>query len=365
MSSVEFLEEISQKNYCIGEEIFRNNHTYIINKCDFCRTPTKTGKKSYKKNEKSFCSRWCEGRNKSDTDSPKNKDVGSLGKHIERAKTWKRDNEQCQSCGKPKGILERKPEVIKIDKDQKFIKNNLVSVCIECKRKFQYKPKKLKLFKNTDTTIETDMYICPHKNCPEDDPESWFEMERGMHVHHKLSHGESLVKEEAECVNCKTSFKYYPSDKKGKYCKECVQDEDVIWSPGGKMNRITVDCKNCGKAKKVQLYTYKRYDNHFCNSDCISEWRRGENHHQYLGQDNDYGQSWCRIRRKRREKDNYTCQRCGETKEEIGRNPDVHHIIPVREFDNPEDAHYIDNLVSLCRSCHRLVEEGNVEVPDN
>ncbi|WP_236044816.1 HNH endonuclease [Haloarcula nitratireducens] len=50
----------------------------------------------------------------------------------------------------------------------------------------------------------------------------------------------------------------------------------------------------------------------------------------------------------------------------MGRNPDVHHITPVKWFigsDNHtrEDAHYLENVVSLCISCHRKAEFGKIE----
>lgn len=36
---------------------------------------------------------------------------------------------------------------------------------------------------------------------------------------------------------------------------------------------------------------------------------------------------------------------------------DVHHIIPVRDFNGDmESAHDFDNLITLCRSCHKYVE---------
>jgi predicted HNH restriction endonuclease len=48
----------------------------------------------------------------------------------------------------------------------------------------------------------------------------------------------------------------------------------------------------------------------------------------------------------------------------MGREPDVHHITPVRDFDEPQNAHTLDNVICLCRSCHRLAEIGKVPHPD-
>lgn len=71
--------------------------------------------------------------------------------------------------------------------------------------------------------------------------------------------------------------------------------------------------------------------------------------------------------RKRRalERDDRECVLCGVGTAEIGRNPDVHHIVPVRVFlETPvtteRDAHYLGNLACLCPSCHRRAEFGSI-----
>lgn len=56
-------------------------------------------------------------------------------------------------------------------------------------------------------------------------------------------------------------------------------------------------------------------------------------------------------------RDNGKCQACGTRKD-----LHAHHIKPVREFDNREDAHFAANLVILCKSCHRKWE-GRRERP--
>jgi 5-methylcytosine-specific restriction endonuclease McrA len=62
------------------------------------------------------------------------------------------------------------------------------------------------------------------------------------------------------------------------------------------------------------------------------------------------------VRRRALERDDHACVI-------FGRNPDVHHIVPVRRFvDSPvlteRDAHTLDNVVCLCSACHRKVEFG-------
>jgi transposase len=66
----------------------------------------------------------------------------------------------------------------------------------------------------------------------------------------------------------------------------------------------------------------------------------------------DYGSNWKRMRAKTRERDNHTCQACGHEWKEGEIKLDVHHITPIKDFDTPEDANTLDNLVTLCRTCH-------------
>lgn len=104
----------------------------------------------------------------------------------------------------------------------------------------------------------------------------------------------------------------------------------------------------------------------FCDVDCYGEWLSenvvGESHHQWESGTIDYGQQWWRVRREALERDEYTCQNCGASSSELGQNPDVHHVVRVRDFEEPQQAHVLENVVSLCRSCHRNVEEGNESV---
>lgn len=75
---------------------------------------------------------------------------------------------------------------------------------------------------------------------------------------------------------------------------------------------------------------------------------------------NEYGSNWNAIRDVVRARDQYTCQVCGlpENGHENAsfRPHDVHHKIPFRTFASLKEANRIENLVTLCRNCHRRAE---------
>ncbi|HBY96864.1 MAG TPA: hypothetical protein DEP84_23440, partial [Chloroflexi bacterium] len=77
----------------------------------------------------------------------------------------------------------------------------------------------------------------------------------------------------------------------------------------------------------------------------------------------DYGPNWPQQRLRARGRDHFRCQVCGTSEEVLGRELDVHHIRPFREFGyKPGEneaycqANALDNLVSLCPSCHHRSE---------
>ncbi|PSP38494.1 hypothetical protein BRC71_07490 [Halobacteriales archaeon QH_7_65_31] len=89
----------------------------------------------------------------------------------------------------------------------------------------------------------------------------------------------------------------------------------------------------------------------------------GSLHHRWKGgYEPYYGENWHKVRRDVLERDDYRCQSCGCTNDEHERSHgsglDVHHKRPFRTFDEPENANTMDNLVSLCRSCHNKIEDS-------
>jgi DEAD/DEAH box helicase domain-containing protein len=78
---------------------------------------------------------------------------------------------------------------------------------------------------------------------------------------------------------------------------------------------------------------------------------------------NDYGPDWGKTRDRVRARDKYTCQVCGAP--ETTRQHDVHHKVPFRSFVRGEStepayqqANRLENLITLCPSCHKKVEEN-------
>jgi hypothetical protein len=96
------------------------------------------------------------------------------------------------------------------------------------------------------------------------------------------------------------------------------------------------------KGKKMSLkHRMKLSESHL--GDKAGNWRGGISREEYTF-------DWIETLRKSiRERDNYMCQECGITQDELDgfhKQLDVHHIDYIKDNCNPE------NLISLCKSCH-------------
>jgi len=76
-----------------------------------------------------------------------------------------------------------------------------------------------------------------------------------------------------------------------------------------------------------------------------------------------YGPAFIEKQEAVRENANRNCQSCGIQEESLDRKLDVHHIEPVRSFDNAENAHTFDNLVAVCHDCHMAIEANTIDCP--
>jgi endogenous inhibitor of DNA gyrase (YacG/DUF329 family) len=203
---------------------------------------------------------------------------------------------------------------------------------------------------------------------------SEFESEHGMKIHHFRSHGESLAIEESVCsINgCENKFSYYPSEKRGLICPDCVdtgmniQDTEEYSNISEKLTTyISTECFTCGIDLTVTKTEYS--DRVFCSDECISNFQSnrmsGSSNPRYVDGNSSgkvYNSTWRNIRDKVIDRDGGRCIVCNSNT-----NLHVHHIIPVRIFDRENDAHYMQNAVTVCASCHRDIEYGNVDIPES
>ena len=213
---------------------------------------------------------------------------------------------------------------------------------------------------STDADSIDSSVVCP--TCGRDD----FKKPGDMKLHHYHTHGESIAKETVVCDWCGETRQEYPAniDRYEHFfcdlsCKAEWESENktgennVAWKGG----KVDVECAWCGDVRKMYPSIADGQEHHFCpDTDCIGKWLskkfEGEKSARWKGGYSRYNNGWCAARRKALERDNHTCQDCGKHAEELERNPHVHHIRPVRTFDNVDNAHDLNNLVVLCGSCH-------------
>lgn len=163
-------------------------------------------------------------------------------------------------------------------------------------------------------------------------------------------------KEESRFCSYECKGKEYEKSKRGK--------SNPSWSGGKEI----LKCEYCGK--EYEVTPAKADKSRFCSYNCIGK------HHQEVrsGQDSPswqggyepyYGPNWRKQRQRRIIYDQARCQECGKTDPESlvehGASLEVHHQTPFREFvdggeANFEAANRLENLISLCKSCHSSVE---------
>lgn len=234
---------------------------------------------------------------------------------------------------------------------------------------------------------------------------------RGLGVHHSRVHGERIPN--LSCANCGESF--YDAYAK-KYCSKACLREDVPFrgeaNPNLERGIVTTECEICGSpleyapSEKAGGYcptaswmnrahaprdrgsdhprwsggmverecnvsgdAVERYPSGFvsdfvvCSESCrrvwLSEASTGEGHQNRRGGGNEsYGSGWNLLREKAQERDGFERAVNGKSRDEIGRNPDVHHVVPVRWFaeskeHDREDAHELENVISFGVDSHR------------
>lgn len=116
----------------------------------------------------------------------------------------------------------------------------------------------------------------------------------------------------------------------------------------------------CGHCRKpIQLPAWAgQVALHFCSSQCRRAWAEATPSFEVKldGRPGHRGANWDEQALQARQRDGFRCQVCGVSEEELGRQLDVHHQIPYASFKSNIEANRLENLISLCPSCHPKLE---------
>lgn len=194
-------------------------------------------------------------------------------------------------------------------------------------------------------------------------------------------------KKTVKCSQCGKEIKRWPFQIKKHdnfFCSKKCEGKWLSENQTGEdhhnyKEKVTVNCAICGKEKKVYPYRLNRVNRFFCSRECQDEWQseniKASNHPNWKGgsvRPRYYGPNFSKQRKKVLERDNHQCQACGKGKDETELH--CHHIIPYKEFRYPifegnpiknplaefdwKRANRLDNLITLCKSCHPKVENS-------
>jgi hypothetical protein len=168
-----------------------------------------------------------------------------------------------------------------------------------------------------------------------------------------------------KCAHCEKRLPKHPPAKsklsQNRYCnRQC-------WIAAKQKTHI-VACAHCGQPLAIEEWKIKKQPRFFCGQKCYrqktkQEFIEAHPEGKKPSEKIDYGPNWYKQRQAAVRRDNKRCRRCGVVRSANGRDLDVHHIVPFREFryirglnNNDQVANALDNLITLCRECHQICE---------
>lgn len=178
-------------------------------------------------------------------------------------------------------------------------------------------------------------------SCPECDAS--FDSEHAFKSHYANSHSRP--------------YPWQLSEEKRNHLRRWFEDPDRWWSRDEMAEELGLSNRELARA--LQRNDFERR--------ATQDYARGPDHPEWIDQSlQKYGEYFRRQALRARERDEHRCQWCQEVTDEehverYNFGLDVHHIEPVDSFRTDEgisksEAHCLENLVAMCRPCHRAAE---------
>ena len=183
----------------------------------------------------------------------------------------------------------------------------------------------------------------------------------------KMCAGKAVKKPKSvkTCIQCGTGFVIHQSKAKNNYGKFCstkcrgkYQSSNVIGKQHPMYSSHETSCGICGTIVVRKNSAFTRNKSFLCGkSECkaayASHTNSGERNWNWRGGPSPYPPEWTKsLRLSIRIRDEYRCALCQHDCFNDKRQPDVHHINGDKQ--NCDKS----NLITLCRSCHRIVESA-------
>jgi len=158
----------------------------------------------------------------------------------------------------------------------------------------------------------------------------------------KIYNYKGIINISQTCEYCNKKFN---KKIKRKYCSiDCYYNSKI------KLERIIIQCKNCGK--EINKPSNGRNQN-FCSLTCKKEYYfTNKNNISNFRKNRRYYKKHQEIFNEVRNDCNNICQFCFEKKE--NKNLDVHHILASKLFEKIEDSFMKENLIPLHNKCHQF-----------
>lgn len=116
---------------------------------------------------------------------------------------------------------------------------------------------------------------------------------------------------------------------------------------------VMLDCCNCTVRKFLSKHDIESRNGRFETGPDHFRW--GGGHERY------YGPNWTEMKRRAKSREDYQCLICSMTNEEhheqYNEELHVHHIKKFKRFGSYKEANKIENLATVCKSCHYDVEK--------